>query len=196
MGKQVVERRTKETDITVTLDVRAAGTVSVNTGLPFFDHMLHAMAFHGGFLLEVKAVGDIDVDPHHLVEDTGLVLGEALKKTLSDGEGIRRYGSAVVPMDDALSEVVVDACGRPYLEFRADFPQARAGAFDTWLIREFLLALANKAQINVHATCRYGENSHHMAEALFKALGMALCSAFAADATGIRSTKGVLHEEG
>ncbi len=198
MGKQVIERKTKETEITVALDIRRPGEVSVETGLPFFDHLLKAMAFHGDFHLEVKASGDIEVDPHHLVEDTGLVLGEGLRKALGEKRPVQRYGHAVIPMDDALSEVTIDACGRPYLDFKAVFPQDRSGGFDMWLIREFLLALANRAQINVHAACRRGENSHHMAEALFKALGIALKSAFSTDsagAAGVRSTKGVLHEE-
>ncbi|MBT3273917.1 MAG: imidazoleglycerol-phosphate dehydratase HisB, partial [Spirochaetales bacterium] len=134
------------------------------------------------------------VDPHHLVEDTGLVLGEALSKTTKALGTIHRYGHAVVPMDDALSEVTVDACGRPYLEYRAVYPQNRSGDFDMWLIREFLLALANRGGLNLHASCRYGENSHHMAEALFKALGIALRESFAVSDGPVRSTKGILHE--
>ncbi len=132
------------------------------------------------------------MDPHHLVEDTGLVLGDTLRKF--SGDGLQRYGHAIIPMDDALSEVVVDVCGRPYLEYRATYPQERSGDFDMWLIREFLLALSNRGMINIHALCRYGDNSHHMAEALFKALGIALKQAFAPAEIGVRSTKGVLHE--
>ena len=196
MAKQKFERKTKETDITISLDIDREGDVSIATGVPFFDHLLTAMAFHGGFVLDVKASGDIEVDPHHLVEDTGLVLGECLKKTLDEGVNVNRYGHAVIPMDDALSEVTIDACGRPYLDFRAVFPQERSGDFDMWLIREFLLGLANRGLLNIHAACRYGENSHHMAEALFKALGIALKEGFIRLPVGVRSTKGVLHEKG
>ena len=195
MGKQTVERKTKETDITIILDIEQAGAVVASTTVPFFDHLLTAMAFHGGFGLDVKAKGDTEVDPHHLVEDTGLVLGDCLKKSLNDGGNIQRYGHAVIPMDDALSEVTIDASGRPYLDFRAVFPQERSGDFDMWLIREFLLALATRGGINIHASCRYGENSHHMAEALFKALGIALKDGFSRLQEGVRSTKGVLHEK-
>ena len=196
MASQTTKRKTKETDITITIDIDQPGEVSVKTGLPFFDHILTSMAFHGGFRMEIAASGDIEVDPHHLVEDTGIVLGECLKKHLGSGLTVRRFGHAVIPMDDALSEVTIDACNRPYLELRAVFPQDRSGAFDMWLIREFLLALANGAGINLHASCRYGENSHHMAESLFKALGIALKEGFAARPGAVRSTKGILHERG
>ena len=192
MAKQVTSRNTKETQITVSLDIREAGPVEINTGVPFFDHMLTAMAFHGRFSLSVDAVGDLDVDPHHLVEDTGLVLGDTLGKFSKDG--LQRYGHAIIPMDDALSEVVIDACGRPYLEYQAAYPQVRSGDFDMWLVREFLLALSNRGMLNIHALCRYGENSHHMAEALFKALGIALKQAFTLSTIDVRSTKGMLHE--
>jgi imidazoleglycerol-phosphate dehydratase len=194
VAAEVTSRKTKETDITISLDITGPGSVSVDTGVPFFDHLLTAMAFHGGLGLDVVAKGDIEVDPHHLVEDIGLVLGDTLKKSSKDG--MQRYGHAVVPMDDALSEAVIDACGRPYLEYRAAFPQERSGDFDMWLIREFLLALSNRAMINIHALCRYGENSHHMAESLFKALGIAIKAAFTPTAGGVRSTKGVLRESG
>ena len=196
MAMQKLERKTKETDITISLDVEQEGVISITTGLPFFDHILTSMAFHGGFALNIKASGDIEVDPHHLVEDTGLVFGECLKKMLDEGIHIHRYGHSVIPMDDALSEVTIDACGRPYLDFRAVFPQARSGDFDMWLIREFLLALANRAGMNIHASCRYGDNSHHMSESLFKALGIAIKESFARVPEGVRSTKGILHEGG
>jgi imidazoleglycerol-phosphate dehydratase len=196
VAMQVFERKTKETDINIGLDIEKEGVVSVATGLPFFDHILTSMAFHGGFALNINASGDIEVDPHHLVEDTGLVLGECLKRTLDEGVSVHRYGHAIIPMDDALSEVTIDACGRPYLDFRAAFPQERSGDFDMWLIREFLLGLANRALINIHAACRYGDNSHHMVEAMFKALGIALKEGFARLPEGVRSTKGILHEGG
>jgi len=194
MAKQTTERKTKETNIIAGIDIEKASGLSVSTGIPFFDHILTSMAFHGGFMLEVEASGDIDVDPHHLVEDTGLVIGDCLKKHLESSANVHRYGYAIIPMDDALSEVVIDACGRPYLEFRAVFPQDRSGSFDMWLIREFFLALANRAGINIHAICRYGENSHHMAESLFKALGISLKQSFAPTKGEVRSTKGILHE--
>ncbi len=193
MAVQTYTRKTKETDITVDIDIEKPGEVSVSTGLPFFDHILTSMAFHGGFHLTVAASGDIEVDPHHLVEDTGVVIGEALKKHLDTGAQVHRYGHAVIPMDDALSEVTIDVCSRPYLEFRAVFPQEKSGSFDMSLLREFLLGLANRARINIHAACRYGENSHHMAESLFKALGIALKQGFT-PLEGVRSTKGILHE--
>lgn len=189
------KRQTTETDIRISIDLEQAGVVSIDTGLPFFDHMLNAMAFHGGFMLTVEARGDIEVDPHHLVEDTGLVLGDCLATAVETYRPIHRYGYAVIPMDDALSEVTIDACGRPYLDFRADFPQSRSGEFDMWLVREFLLGLTNRSKINLHARCRYGINSHHMAEALFKALGISLKKAFSPAGGKVRSTKGVLHED-
>ena len=146
-------------------------------GIPFFEHMLNAMAFHGGFRLEVEASGDIEVDPHHLVEDLGLVLGQALS-CLRKGNALARFGHAVVPMDETLAEVILDASGRPYLVYQADYPQERVGTFDLRLIKEFFHALAVKGEMNVHALCRYGGNAHHIAEALFKALGRALGEAY------------------
>ena len=174
----VVNRETKETQIRLELDMHKGPDVAVNTGLPFFDHMLNAMAFHGGFTLKIEARGDIEVDPHHLIEDTGLVLGDALLKTFEAAGAVKRYGYSVIPMDDSLSEVVIDVCRRPYLVLKADWPQMSAGNFDFFLIQEFLLALANRGGLNIHGHCRYGNNSHHMAEALFKSLGRALYEAF------------------
>ncbi|RLW70022.1 MAG: hypothetical protein B6D68_01340 [spirochete symbiont of Stewartia floridana] len=167
-------RTTKETDIRVILDMGAAEPCRLQTGLPFFNHMLNAMAFHGKFRLEVEASGDIEVDPHHLVEDTGLVIGEALHQYRLKTGGIARYGQAVIPMDDALSEAVVDFGGRPYLVFNADWPQSHAGEFDASLIKEFWQGMAVAARINLHLQVRYAENTHHAAEALFKAAGLAL----------------------
>lgn len=193
---QTVERKTKETQIAVTINLVNGREVRLNTGLPFFEHMLHAMAFHGGFSLLVQAEGDTHVDPHHLVEDTGIVFGDALQKAAADLAPINRYGHASIPMDDALSEVVIDACGRPYLEYQAHLPQAHAGAFELSLIREFMLAVANRGKINLHALCKYGLNSHHMIEALFKAFGIALKQAFTPVDSGVRSTKGSLDAGG
>ena len=189
-----MNRSTKETDISLKLDMDAEGT-SIATGLPFFDHLLHAMAYHGGFALDIEAKGDIELDPHHLVEDFGLVLGKALAETVDKFGPIARYGHSVIPMDDALCEVTLDAGGRPYLVYLADYPQEYCGAFHTPLIREFLLALANSARINLHAQCRYGENSHHIAEALFKALGRALSPSYSLNKGGRdSSTKGIVEK--
>lgn len=188
-----LNRETKETRIDLILDLDQPGPQSFDLGIPFFAHMLNAMAFHGGFALQIEAIGDLDVDPHHLVEDCGLVLGQALRETLDKGP-VTRYGHSIIPMDDALSETVVDVCKRPYLVYTATYPQPLAGSFDLSLMREFFLALSNAAQINLHLDCRYGLNSHHMVEALFKSLGRALKEAYRllpADAA-VRSTKGTL----
>jgi len=171
-------RKTKETDVAVGLDLSGPGEIRIDTGLPFFDHLLTAMAFHGGFGLWVTARGDVEVDAHHLVEDTGLVLGSALAAVFQRSQPVARFGHAVIPMDEALAEVTVDVCGRPTLGYRPRFPQARAGSFDLWLLREFFLALANQARISIHVDTRGAENSHHAAEAVFKALGKALAQAY------------------
>lgn len=172
------KRTTRETDIAIGLDLSAPGDIQVDTGLPFFDHLLTSMAFHGGFGLAVKARGDVEVDAHHLVEDTGLVLGTALSDILRRAQPVARFGHAVIPMDEALAEVAVDVCGRPTLGYRPRFPQARAGSFDLWLLREFFLALADQARVSIHVDTRGAENSHHAAEAVFKALGRALAEAY------------------
>ena len=188
----VIKRKTKETDIKMTLDMAAKG-VQIDTPVAFFNHMLTAMAFHGGFALKVKADGDVDVDPHHLVEDIGLVLGDALAKSAEKAGVVKRYGYSIIPMDEAVSEAVIDICGRPSMVLNAEFPQAYSGTFDMALIREFLIALSNRAQIALHCTCRYGQNSHHMAEALFKALGKAIAQSYAAaDSDQVLSTKGLI----
>ncbi len=177
--KHSLKRETKETNISLTVSLDEAEPVAIDTGVPFFDHLLTAMSFHGGFSLSLKATGDLSVDAHHLVEDSGLVLGDALLALTAAEPGITRFGHAVIPMDEALSEVSVDVCGRPACVYRAEFPQPLVGAFDTSLLREFLLALAQRAKISLHAAVREGENSHHMAECLFKALGKALAAAYA-----------------
>ena len=194
MRKNAVEikRKTKETDICLSLDMTGKG-VDIDTPVAFFNHMLTAMAFHGGFALMVKADGDVDVDPHHLVEDIGLVLGNALAKSAEKAGVVKRYGYSIIPMDEAVSEAVIDICGRPSMVLNAEFPQAYSGTFDMALIREFLIALSNRAQIALHCTCRYGQNSHHMAEALFKALGKAIAQSYAAaDSDQVLSTKGLI----
>lgn len=187
-----VERTTKETDIRAELRIPSSGNIEIATGVPFLDHILTSLSFHGNIGMTIRASGDLDVDPHHLVEDVGLVIGEAFTKIRSEGDAIRRFGYCVVPMDDALSEVAVDVGGRPYLVYRAEYPQPRIGSFDTALIREFLSGLTQRGLMNLHAQCRYGLNSHHMAEALFKALGMALGAAYQRTDGPVRSTKGTL----
>jgi imidazoleglycerol-phosphate dehydratase len=178
--KVSIERKTRETDISVTLDPESSEPPAVGTGVPFFDHMLSSMAFHGRFHLAVNGTGDIDVDPHHLVEDVGLVLGQAFSAILEKGS-VLRFGHAVVPMDEALSEVTIDVCGRPTLALHADFPQPRIGTFDLSLMREFFTGFCSQARISLHVDVRRGGNSHHMAESAFKALGRALRQAYSAD---------------
>jgi imidazoleglycerol-phosphate dehydratase len=187
-------RKTKETDISVALSLEAGDGPEIATGVPFFDHMLTAFGFHGGFGLSVRAAGDLEVDAHHTVEDVGLVLGDAFSALAAQQGALTRYGSALIPMDDALSEVAVDVSGRPFLVYQASYPQDYAGTFDLSLVREFFLALSNRAAINMHATCRYGVNGHHMAESLFKAAGIALRRAYhpVGSGGGARSTKGTI----
>ena len=189
-----VKRTTKETDIRAKLDLEAGGEIDIDTTLPFFDHMLYAMAFHGGFSLTLKASGDTDVDPHHLVEDTGLVLGSAFAGYLEKFGPLARYGHFRIPMDDALADVTIDACNRPYLIYRVNYPQDRSGNFDMFLLREFFQAFTANSRINLHIDCPYGENSHHLSEAAFKAFGRALKSSFTRISlkSGNLSTKGLL----
>ncbi len=187
-----IHRKTKETDISLSLDLDG-GDIQISTEIPFFDHLLTALTFHGNIGINLNAKGDIEVDPHHLVEDTGLVLGEALKKTIDTYGAINRFAHTVIPMDEALSEITLDVCGRPYLVYKSNFPQEYSGLFQMSLLKEFFAALANAAGMSIHADCRYGENSHHMAESLFKALGKALKQAFIPHKSDtILSTKGKL----
>ena len=190
-----IERNTRETQIQVVVDMLPSriddASGAIRTGIPFFDHMLMAMSFHGGFTLSVQAAGDLDVDPHHLVEDTGIVIGTCLESIFRETGSVNRFGHAVVPMDESLAEATVDVCGRPTLAYRADLPQQHAGAFGLWLLREFFSGLAMGARIALHLECRYGENAHHMVEALFKALGKAIEQAYRPVDAGM-STKGVI----
>ncbi len=185
-----ITRTTKETDITITVTLDGAVEPTVSTGLPFLDHMLTALAFHGRIGLAVSASGDVTVDPHHLVEDTGIVLGSCLDQIFRDGGPVNRFGHAVIPMDEALSEATVDVCGRPTLHYHPEFPQDYSGEFPMWLFREFFFGLATSAKIALHLDCRHGENAHHMIEALFKALGKAISVAYAPAAKSGMSTKG------
>lgn len=190
-----LHRVSKETDVRAILDIGKAGESSIKTELAFFNHMLTAMAFHGGFQLKLEAFGDIDVDPHHLIEDAGLVIGSAFEQARLKSDGIKRYGSALIPMDDALSEAIVDAGGRPYLYWKVNWPQKRVGNFGLPLLREFFWGLATGGKMNLHLSVRYCKNAHHAAEALFKAVGRAIGEAYKPNRGGGiegMSTKGVL----
>lgn len=183
-------RCTRETDITVEVCLDG-GRVEVSTGIGFFDHMLEAFAVHGGFGLTVQAKGDLQVDGHHTVEDTGIVLGKAFAEALGDKSGIARFGSFTVPMDEALAFAAVDVSGRPYLVYQAQIKEERVGAYDTCLTPEFFRAFATHAGLTLHLKAEYGENAHHILEALFKAAAHALRLAVAPKA-GTLSTKGAL----
>jgi len=189
-----VERRTNETQIRAALDLEGQGKCRISTGIGFFDHMLTLFGVHGLFDLEIEATGDLEVDFHHTVEDVGLVLGDAISQALGKREGIRRYGHATIPMDDALTEVTLDLSNRPYLVYRHPDRMPLQGQWDASLAREFFRAVAQKAGMNLHIRMAYGENWHHMAEAAFKGFGRALRTAISPDSrvTGIPSTKGRL----
>ncbi len=186
-----INRKTKETDICVKLDLDG-GEVNIDTGIGFFDHMLTALAVHGGFGLDITAKGDLNVDGHHTVEDVGIVLGTAFAKALGDKSGIMRYGSAYIPMDEALGFCAVDVSARPYLVFKADITNERVGDFETCLTEEFMRAFAFNAGLTLHLRCEYGSNDHHIIEALFKALAHALKNAVRLNGDGSSlTTKGV-----
>ena len=185
-----IERNTKETQISVQLDLDG-GEVQVNTGIGFFDHMLTAFGFYAGIGLKLTAKGDLYVDGHHTVEDTGIVLGQAIREALGDRKGIRRFGSAYVPMDEALAFTALDFSNRPYLVFDAEMPQERIGEYDSCLTLEFMRAVAHNAGITLHQKCFYGVNAHHITEGLFKAFGLAVKDAVKIEGTGVTSTKGV-----
>ena len=170
-------RKTKETDIAITIYLDGQGKNQIDTGIPFFDHMLNGFARHGLFDLDVKVVGDLEVDCHHTVEDTGIVLGQAIAEALGDKAGIKRYGSFLLPMDETLALCAIDLSGRPYLNFQAEFPTEHIGGLDTEMIKEFFYAVSYSAAMNLHLKIMDGGNSHHMAEALFKAFGKALDAA-------------------
>ena len=170
-------RKTKETDIAIPINLDGQGKNQIDTGIPFFDHMLNGFARHGLFDLDVKVVGDLEVDCHHTVEDTGIVLGQAIAEALGDKAGIKRYGSFLLPMDETLALCAIDLSGRPYLNFQAEFPTEHIGGLDTEMIKEFFYAVSYSAAMNLHLKIMDGGNSHHMAEALFKAFGKALDAA-------------------
>jgi imidazoleglycerol-phosphate dehydratase len=195
MRKASVERKTKETDIKLSINLDGKGEYSINTSIPFFDHMLSLMCKHGIFDMKLKAKGDIDIDFHHTVEDIGIVLGKAIKQALGDMRGISRFGQATIPMDEALASVNIDVSGRPFLVYRVSFPKkSKIKSFDPDLIEDFLQALVSNSGITLHVESPYGRNTHHIIEAAFKALGKALRNAVAIDprVKGLPTTKGQL----
>jgi imidazoleglycerol-phosphate dehydratase len=187
----VKKRITKETQIEVRLCLDG-GEINIDTGIGFFDHMLHSFAFHAGFGLDLIAKGDLEVDFHHTVEDSGIVLGAALREALNNKEGIARFADVHIPMDEALCFAAVDICGRPWLTFEADFPQELIGEYSSCLSEEFFRSFAVNAGISLHLRMLYGSNSHHITEALFKACARALKLAVKIEDTRLPSTKGVL----
>ena len=190
-----VERNTNETQIAVSLDLDGTGRTQIATGVPFLDHMLDQVGRHGAFDLDVTAKGDLHIDAHHTVEDVGITLGQAFTQALGDKKGIRRYGHAYVPLDEALSRVVVDCSGRPGIEFHIAFTRARIGEFDVDLVHEFFQGFVNHAMVTLHVDSLRGDNAHHQAETAFKAFGRALRMAVEPDprtAGQLPSTKGTL----
>jgi imidazoleglycerol-phosphate dehydratase len=189
-----IHRVTGETDVSLSLGLDGTGAGERDTGVGFFDHLLDAVARHGGLDLDVGVRGDLETGPHHTVEDTGIALGQALDDALGDRSGIVRFGAAVVPMDEARAACSIDISGRPYTDFSADFPAARVADFDTDLAEEFFRAVANAAKLTLHVSVEAGTNPHHMVEVSFKAFARALRQAIAADprVQGVPSTKGLL----
>ncbi|MBQ9484173.1 MAG: imidazoleglycerol-phosphate dehydratase HisB [Ruminiclostridium sp.] len=191
--KAEIARKTKETDITVKLELDGKGKPDIDTGIGFFDHMLTALCVHGGFDMTVKCRGDLNVDGHHSVEDVGIALGKAFAEALGDKAGIMRYGSAFIPMDEALGFCALDVSARPFLVFDAKFTNERIGEYESCLTEEFMRAFAFNSGITLHLRAQYGSNDHHITEALFKALAHALKQAVAKNASGkALSTKGTL----
>ncbi|HEX9021213.1 MAG TPA: imidazoleglycerol-phosphate dehydratase HisB [Nitrospirota bacterium] len=191
--KAVIDRRTRETDIKISLNLDGAGVYSVKTSIPFMDHMFSHIAKHGFFDLTIKARGDTEIDDHHTVEDLGIAFGQALKKALGGSKGIRRYGDATVPMDETLAQVVLDLSGRPFLRYQVELPKKyKLKDFDPGLAEDFFQSVANHAGMNLHIRLLYGRDVHHMLEAIFKAFGRALDQATSIDPRikGVLSTKG------
>jgi imidazoleglycerol-phosphate dehydratase len=195
MRKGSVKRTTKETDVSVAVDLDGKGTSSISTGIGFLDHMLDLLARHSRIDIEVKAKGDLHIDHHHTAEDVGIALGQAVKQALGDMKGITRYADVHVPMDEALTRVAIDVSGRPFLVFKAQFGRDKIGTFDTELVNEWFQAFAMNAGVTLHVETLYGSNDHHISESCFKGLARALRVAFAIDpraANEIPSTKGSL----
>ena len=192
--KSAIERKTKETDISLSLKLDGSGNSSISTGVGFFDHMLEGFCRHGFFDLNLTVKGDLHVDAHHTVEDTGIVLGQAIAEAVGDKKGIRRYGYFILPMDETLVLCAVDLCGRPYFQFDLELPASKVGDFDTELVREFFYAVSYKSGMNLHFKLFSGTNTHHIIEAAFKAFAKALDMATDIDPRneGVLSTKGSL----
>lgn len=189
-----IDRKTRETEISLSIDLDGHAQSEISTSVPFMDHMLVLFARHGFFDLKIEGSGDTEIDAHHTVEDLGIVLGEAIRQALGDKSGIRRYGRATVPMHEALASVILDLSGRPCLVYNVEIPKAKVGEFDTELVEEFFTAFCNHAGANVHVNLAYGDNLHHIIEAIFKAFGRALDEATGLDPRieGVMSTKGKL----
>ncbi|KZE64367.1 imidazoleglycerol-phosphate dehydratase [Fictibacillus phosphorivorans] len=194
LRQHTIKRNTKETRISLSLNIDGEGQADIQTPVPFLNHMLDAIARHGHFDLTVNAAGDVEIDDHHTTEDVGICLGQAIQGALGDKHGIKRYGNAFVPMDETLAQVVIDLSNRPHLEFRAEFPSQKVGTFDTELVHEFFWKLALEARMNLHVIVHYGSNTHHIIEAIFKAFTKALDEATQIDprVKGVPSTKGML----
>ena len=192
MRKATLRRTTGETDISISLTVDGTGRFEGTSGIGFFDHMLHLLARHSGMDISLTCQGDLDVDNHHTIEDIGITLGEVFEKALGDKKGIHRYGCFFCPMDEVLSRIVLDLSGRSYLVFDVDIPVERIGSFETEMTREFFLAFANNAKMNLHMSTLYGVNGHHIVESLFKGIGHALKEAVTIEGDTVLSTKGVL----
>lgn len=192
--RAAIERKTRETDIRISLDLDGEGSYTVATGIAFFDHMLESFAKHGLFDLEITATGDLAVDTHHTVEDVGIVLGQAVREALGSAEGIRRYGTCVLPMAESKIEVSVDVSNRPYLVYRVELDNDRIGSFDATLTEDFLYAFSQNAGLDLHVDLRYGKNPHHIVEAVFKGVARALRVAVERDprVTGLPTVKGAL----
>jgi imidazoleglycerol-phosphate dehydratase len=189
-----VERKTKETNISIKINLDGKGNYDINTSIPFLDHMLKLFSFHSLIDLKIKARGDIEVDYHHLMEDLGITIGEAIKKALGDKKSIKRYGEASVPMDESLAQVIIDISGRPYLIYRVKTPRGTLRDLEVSLFQDFFRALSNHAMINLHILVQYGRDPHHVIEAVFKAFGRALREAVSTDPKikGVPTTKGRL----
>ena len=192
--KAEVKRKTKETEIFLKIDLDGSGKHSIQTGIPFFDHMLSLLVYHSRMDLSLRAKGDIGVDAHHTVEDVGICLGDGIRKALGEAKGIQRYGMALIPMDETLASVALDLSMRPCLVYHMKLKRSKIGTFDLELVEEFFKALSNHARMTLHINLLYGRNSHHMVESVFKGLGRALRDAVAFDerSAGIPSTKGIL----
>ncbi|MBI3592539.1 MAG: imidazoleglycerol-phosphate dehydratase HisB [Nitrospirae bacterium] len=194
MRKASVERKTKETDISIQINLDGKGDYAVDTSIPFLDHMLSLFSFHGLMDLKIRATGDIEIDYHHLMEDLGITLGEAIKKASGDKKGIKRYGDATIPMDESLARVVIDLSGRPYLVYKVKQPKGTVRGLEFSLFEDFFRALSNHSMMNLHIKVEYGRDLHHIFEAIFKAFGRALGEAVSAGnkIKGLPTTKGKL----